>query len=626
MSRRVLIAIVIVLLLSFVPSSAQAVLTWAPAASPGTWDTSTANWYDGLSNVVWSNLAPDVALFGTSQGSATYNVLMPEPITVNGITMNKHFKLGYDGTNPTAGGSLTFNGASPFIETYDIFEAYCNVSTATGSTLSLNSIGSGTSSNVYVKGTGNVFDGSIDVGATAGTMFVPTSLGGDSSAGITIHDGSTIRLALDGSVPLLKPLTIAGTGYGNRGALQLYTDTATRTDVQGSVTLAADATIQFRYDHMISGPISGNYALTLGNIVNKTTAGSLYLTNAANSVNSLTVDSHQGGLNGFSSVYLEANFAASGSVTVGDLSYLYVNAALSTPVIVADGTGHLMLGTTSSLSPTVTITLTNGGKVYAPGDYTTGGYTLTSGQTIEGNGTALYQWFTDDGANIDPGLDGPGKITFSTLDMSGGGNLNWQLGVLADDATGVAGTDWDEIATAATRSLALGGTSQLTLDLSLVASPDSGDPFWNSDHTWLIADVGTAGTTGNFASILGNSFTKGTFSTAIVGSDVVLSFDRSATPTIPGATDGANVVDAEDAAVVAGNWGANVGEGGFEAGDFNGDHVVNAADAAIQVANWGSHAAGGGESTAVPEPSAMLLLLGGVALLLARRRSYCILV
>lgn len=629
MSHRILIVITILSLLSLVPSNAQAVLTWDIVDwngggviddGDGIWDTTSAYWNNGTSNVAWSNSAPDVALFGAIQDDTEYNVPMFEAITVNGITMNRRYKPGYDGSAATAGGSLVFNGASPFIETYSVFDGYCNVSTATGSTLSLNSIGTGTIPYVYMRGTGNVFDGSIDVGATGATFFAPSSLGGDSSAGITVHDGSTIRISLDATMPVTKPITIAGAGFGSRGAIQLYQ--GNNTDLQGAITLGADATIQLQLIRTISGAISGgDYVLTVGNLANSATAGNLHLTNPANSVYNLTVDSHQGGFNGATSVYLDANFAATNSATIGDRSRLYVNAALSTPLIVSDGTGHLMLGTTGSLSPTVTISLTNGGRIDAPGDLTTGGYTLTSGQTLEGNGTALHQWFTDDGAKIDPGLDGAGKITFSTLNMSGGGNFNWQLGTLTDDATGVAGTDWDEIATGSDQSLTLGGTSQLTLDLSLVASPDSGDAFWNSDHTWLIADVGTAGTTDNFASIAGNTFTKGTFSTAIVDNNVILSFDVSDLPSIPGDTDGNQIVNATDAQVLAANWGRTDVSNGFNGGDFNGDRAVNAADASILAANWGDHRTLT-EGSAVPEPSVIVLFLGGLALLLARRKSY----
>jgi len=88
-------------------------------------------------------------------------------------------------------------------------------------------------------------------------------------------------------------------------------------------------------------------------------------------------------------------------------------------------------------------------------------------------------------------------------------------------------------------------------------------------------------------------------------------------PTVPGDTDGDDDVDGDDANVVAQNWGADVGHGGFCSGDFNGDGHVNAADAAIQVANWGSHTE---SATGVPEPSVVVVLLGGIASLLAWRR------
>jgi len=87
---------------------------------------------------------------------------------------------------------------------------------------------------------------------------------------------------------------------------------------------------------------------------------------------------------------------------------------------------------------------------------------------------------------------------------------------------------------------------------------------------------------------------------------------------VPGDTDGYNVVDDEDAAVVAEHWGSVTATGPTQ-GDFNADGKVNALDAAIQVANWGSHVAGA-ESSAVPEPSVLLLLCTMLAVVVSRRR------
>ncbi|MBN2216451.1 MAG: PEP-CTERM sorting domain-containing protein, partial [Pirellulales bacterium] len=63
--------------------------------------------------------------------------------------------------------------------------------------------------------------------------------------------------------------------------------------------------------------------------------------------------------------------------------------------------------------------------------------------------------------------------------------------------------------------------------------------------------------------------------------------------------------------------------GGFSVGDFNDDGWVNAADAAILAANWGDHT-GSESSSPVPEPSTMaLVLVGLMAMTLARRKSRC---
>jgi hypothetical protein len=84
---------------------------------------------------------------------------------------------------------------------------------------------------------------------------------------------------------------------------------------------------------------------------------------------------------------------------------------------------------------------------------------------------------------------------------------------------------------------------------------------------------------------------------------------------IPGDANNDRVVDKYDAKVLADHWGE--GNATWEMGDFNEDYIVNVLDAAILAANW----TGSGESSAaVPEPTAVLLMLAGLAAIAPIRR------
>jgi len=90
----------------------------------------------------------------------------------------------------------------------------------------------------------------------------------------------------------------------------------------------------------------------------------------------------------------------------------------------------------------------------------------------------------------------------------------------------------------------------------------------------------------------------------------------------PGDANMDGVVNALDARNLADNWLAtefNVlnYESWWQMGDFNGDQVVDDLDASILAANW---VYTGGGSTAVPEPSASVLLVLGALVLLSRLR------
>jgi hypothetical protein len=71
----------------------------------------------------------------------------------------------------------------------------------------------------------------------------------------------------------------------------------------------------------------------------------------------------------------------------------------------------------------------------------------------------------------------------------------------------------------------------------------------------------------------------------------------------PGDANRDGVVDASDATILAGNWQATNAD--WSMGDFNGDGIVDASDATILAGNWQA----GTDSTAVPEPGTILLMV-----------------
>jgi hypothetical protein len=87
-------------------------------------------------------------------------------------------------------------------------------------------------------------------------------------------------------------------------------------------------------------------------------------------------------------------------------------------------------------------------------------------------------------------------------------------------------------------------------------------------------------------------------------------------PLIPGDANLDNVVNDEDASILAAHWQQS-GEGvGWGDGDFNDDGIVNNEDASILAAHWQETSVG-----PVPEPHAIVLLVSALlALPLLRRR------
>jgi autotransporter-associated beta strand protein len=194
--------------------------------------------------------------------------------------------------------------------------------------------------------------------------------------------------------------------------------------------------------------------------------------------------------------------------------------------VVKNGTGtYAMLGANSPNSVVV-----NAGTLKLNGKTGTGPTTVNTGATLLGQGLIAGAVSVADGGTIGAGF------SVGSLTLSGGLNLSaagkdstnvWELAALKDSATGVAGTDFDQIVLTG-GTLVLG--SQATLDIRFTGSataPDASSPFWQSAHTWKIIALNGASNPAlsNFRAISNGSYAAGDFATsADVNGNILLTF------------------------------------------------------------------------------------------------------
>ena len=177
----------------------------------GPWDLTTANWYNGSTDVVWPNSGTDVAQFGNTtalNGGATEiggTATTAAAIQVNQIVFTL---AGYTIANG-AGGSLTLSGTTPTINsTVPVTGTGAGVDTisaAMGGTAGLTKTGVGTvvlsGANTYT-GTTTIAGGTLQLGAAAATLGAAPAVAFTSTGG---------ALNLGGNTATLATLTSAGT-------------------------------------------------------------------------------------------------------------------------------------------------------------------------------------------------------------------------------------------------------------------------------------------------------------------------------------------------------------------------------------------------------------------------------
>jgi fibronectin-binding autotransporter adhesin len=166
------------------------------------------------------------------------------------------------------------------------------------------------------------------------------------------------------------------------------------------------------------------------------------------------------------------------------------------------------------------------------------GFTLASGQTLEGNGNVLGNFAVGANSTLSPG-NSPGALNHvGTQSWLDGGNYNWQI----YDATGLAGVGYDTvIITGALDLTGLTGGDDFNINLWSLSSiaPDANGDAINFDaltsQSWTLVSA-SAGILGfdesNFAINIGafngtGGFANpafGAFALEVVGNDLVLSY------------------------------------------------------------------------------------------------------
>jgi len=412
----------------------------------------------------------------------------------------------------------------------------------------------GESNSAVING---IITGAVDVVGTtwvrsASTLTVNGTLGG--AGGVT----------LDGS--------ISGTGTINKAILS-QGNTISST---GTLTLGSSYTVDSGFASTISAgtiAVNGTATVVSGRVLtnNGTLAGSGNLVVDGTINGTGTINKTGGTINGGGTVGGSVTTTlANGAITGGTFN----NGVTVTGTTISGGAYNSTLDFASGAGSTISAgtivvaggtTVASGGAV-AVNSTLSGAGALTVHGTLSGTGTINKAVTVASGGTLSPG-NSPGNPTYSSLDLSPGGNYNWQV----VNATGAAGTAFDTITVT-------GG-----LDLTTLSTVTK-----FNINLWSLSSIGpdVNGNAANFDNSIGQSWTL--VSAASVDT-TGLSSPLSDYFTV--------------------NVGAANGTAGFSNSLGGGSFSVSATGTTLRL-----------DYTAIPEPSTWIMVALGIGFTLARRR------
>ena len=311
----------------------------------GTW--TSANWWDGLSDIAWSNF--NFVTFG-SGGIENYTVTLPSAVIAGRLTFNANYAV-------SGSGSITLN--SPTIAANS--NATLNVPLL--GTSGLTKVGAGT----VTLGATNIYTGNTTV--NEGTLSVTGANGALGAGTVTVGASGTLSFATTGGRTLANTIGGAGTIHksddsrytfaGNiSGFTGTYTQSAGQTCLSAANSGSADAGWVFNGTYFVSHV--GNATLELGAL----SGSALHWNDSTSGTTTLEI-----GALGTSTTY-------SGNIGVGS------NGAAT--ALTKVGSGTLTLTASNGYTGPTTV---NNGALLVTGSIATGTVTVNANATLGGTGT-----------------------------------------------------------------------------------------------------------------------------------------------------------------------------------------------------------------------------------------------
>ena len=376
--------------------------------------------------------------------------------------------------NTVTPGAVTVSG--------NILAGTVTVDNSTGTTYSINAT------------SGNAITAGSFVKNGAGVLVMGTTTGGADNmhtfnGGFTINEG-TVRINRTGD-------TIAGSNaFGPLG-------TGTTTLAGGALTASGTS------GRTLYNPVAFKGSFAIGETTTNT--GALTFNGGV----SVTANSN---INTAVNVTIGANAASPGlsgsaNLTKTGAAILRVNGNSTYSGAISVDAGTFTIGSAATFTVASGGSIKTNGGILAAGNATSSQLVIASGATLGGVG-AVNVATTVSGTH-GPGSS-PGLQTFS-LGLAYTGSATFAMEM--DDPAAARGVGFDAVdVTGGSFSIASGAE----MDLALGGAIDISDAFWDTNHTWLVIDLGAAttgdGGTDNFTigSITGGSYspTEGFFTTS----------------------------------------------------------------------------------------------------------------